>query len=86
MKNLFNSMVAAFVLGFIYFVINHYISEVNIKKISKNRLNLQKTIEEKTIELSILKNNTNNIIEYNSGYSKTENKKKRNFWDLLKTK
>ena len=86
MKNLFNFIISIFVLGFIYFVINHYISEINIKKISKKRLNLEKIIEEKTIELSILKNDTNNIIEYNSGYSKTENKSKRNFWDLLKLK
>ena len=37
--------------------------------------------------LPILKNDTNNVIQFNDGYSnEIQNDKPRNFWNLLKSK
>ena len=36
------------------------------------------------IELPILDNDTNNVIEFNTGFENENNKKKRSFWELFK--
>ena len=41
-------------------------------------------IEERLLTLPILKNDTYNVIEFNSGYDTNNNKIKRNFWNLFK--
>ena len=41
--------------------------------------------QENTSNLPILDNDTNNVIEFNSGYN-MDNKKKRSFWNLLNKK
>ena len=35
-------------------------------------------------ELPVLLNDTNNVIEFNSGFKEKNNKIKRNFWKLFK--
>tara|TARA_B100000029_G_scaffold440700_1_gene458004 strand:+ start:262 stop:525 length:264 start_codon:yes stop_codon:yes gene_type:complete len=62
----------------------HYFSEENKKKIYKNRNNISKNIEKKTVQIPLLKNDTENIIEYNSSDFKDKKIKKRYFWELLK--
>ena len=68
---------------FIFFVFKYYLSEKNQNLINDNR----EKYTEKQIELNenlpFLKNNTNNVIEFNSGFNDEKNKKIRKFWDLF---
>ena len=52
-----------------------------------NRSSIENILKEKTSNLEILENNTNNIIEFNSSFSEEiQNSEPRNFWNLLKIK
>ena len=70
---------------FIFFVIKFYLSENNIKLNNKVMLQYQNILEKKIIILPIIKDDTNDIIEYTSEIEDFKNKKQRKFWDLLKT-
>ena len=70
---------------FIFFVIKFYLSENNIKWSNKVILQYQNTSDKKFINLPIIKDDTNDIIEYTSEIEDFKNKKQRKFWDLLKT-
>ena len=70
---------------FIFFVIKFYLSENNIKLSNKVMLQHQNILDKKLINLPIIKDDTNNIIEYTSEIEDFKNKKQRKFWDLLKT-
>lgn len=72
------------ILLFFYFVINEYISEENKKLINTNRSNLNETLIQNKENLITLKNDTDDVIEFNSGFDlKNTNKPKRNFWQLF---
>ena len=67
---------------FIFFSVKYYFSDVNKKKSFRSYNNIDKKINLKQEKLLILKNNTENIIEY---AEKDLSKKKRYFFlDLLK--
>ena len=70
---------------FIFFVIKFYVSENNIKWSNKVILQYQNILDKKFINLPIIKDDTNDIIEYTSEIEDFKNKKQRKFWDLLKT-
>ena len=70
---------------FIFFVIKYYFSEDNIKWSNKVILQYQNILDKKFINLPIIKDDTNDIIEYTSEIEDFKNKKQRKFWDLLKT-
>jgi len=70
---------------FIFFVIKFYLSENNIKWSNKVILQYQNILDKKFINLPIIKNDTNDIIEYTNEIEDFKNKKQRKFWDLLKT-
>ena len=70
---------------FIFFVIKFYLSENNIKWSNKVILQYQNISDKRFINLPIIKNDTNDIIEYTSEIEDFKNKKQRKFWDLLKT-
>ena len=70
---------------FIFFVIKFYLSENNIKWSNKVILQYQNVLDKKFINLPIIKDDTNDIIEYTSEIEDFKNKKQRKFWDLLKT-
>ena len=70
---------------FIFFVIKFYISENNIKWSNKIILQHQNILDKKFINLPIIKDDTNDIIEYTNEIEDFKNKKQRKFWDLLKT-
>ena len=70
---------------FIFFVIKFYVSENNIKWSNKVILQYQNILDKKFINLPIIKDDTNDIIEYTSEVEDFKNKKQRKFWDLLKT-
>ena len=69
----------------IFFVIKFYLSENNIKRSNKVLLQYQNELDKKFNNLPIIKDDTNDIIEYTSEIEDFKNKKQRKFWDLLKT-
>jgi len=83
-KNIFSVLIFLFIFFFTFFVVSTYISDKNTKKININRNSVYKKIEENISNLILLTNDTNNIIEFNSGYGNDNNKIKRNFWNLFK--
>jgi len=70
---------------FIFFVIKFYLSENNIKWSNKVILQYQNILDKKFINLPIIKDDTNDIIEYTNEIEEFKNKKQRKFWGLLKT-
>ena len=70
---------------FIFFVIKFYLSENNIKWSNRVILQYQNILDKKLISLRIIKDDTNDIIEYTGEIEDFKNKKQRKFWDLLKT-
>lgn len=83
-KHIFSVLIFILIFLFIFFVVSTYISNNNKEKIKKNRKNLYSTIDENLSDLPLLKNDTTNVIEFNSGYNSDKNKIKRNFWNLFK--
>ena len=75
------------IIVFLFFfnVYKYYSSNSNIKNINLNRLNIEEIVKTKITKIPILKNDTNNVIEFNSSFSdEIKDNKKRSFWDLLK--
>lgn len=72
------------VLSFFFKIFEFYNSNVYIDRIIANRGNIEKLILEKNPKIPILKNDTDNVIEFNSGFQNEEKKLKRKFWDLFK--
>ncbi|RPG98036.1 MAG: hypothetical protein CBC66_002400 [Candidatus Pelagibacter sp. TMED106] len=70
---------------FFFNVYKYYSSNSNIKNINLNRLNIEEIVKTKITKIPILKNDTDNVIEFNSSFSdEIKDNKKRSFWDLLK--
>tara|TARA_B100001564_G_scaffold344801_1_gene342734 strand:- start:1318 stop:1581 length:264 start_codon:yes stop_codon:yes gene_type:complete len=75
------------VFAFFIFAYKYYSSNKNIKTKDFNRKNIEEIISKKTSNLPILKNDTNNVIEFNDGFSnEIKNNNPRSFWNLLKNK
>ena len=69
----------------IFFVVKFYISENNIKRSNKIIFQYQNELNKQFSNLPIIKDDTNDIIEYTNEVEEFKNKKQRRFWDLLKT-
>ena len=67
---------------FLFLVGRYYFSDENIKKSYRSQKNIDEKIKNYAKNLPILKNDTNNIIEYVKQSDKKK-KKKFNFWKLL---
>ena len=67
----------------VFFIIKFYLSEHNIKRSNKVIFQYQKGLDKKFDNLPIIKNDTNNIIEYTDEIEKFENEKPRIWWELL---
>ena len=67
----------------IFFVIKFYLSENNVKRSKKVILQYQNELDKKFSNLPIIKNDTNNIIEYQNEVEEFKNKKSRIWWKLL---
>ena len=68
-------------------VFKYYSSNKNIEVRDFNRNNINQIINEKTEDLPVLKNDTNNVIFFNdSATDEIKNEKSRNFWNLLISK
>ena len=77
-----------FIIILIFFLstYNFYSSNINIDVKEFNRLNINKIIDSKITNLPTLNNDTNNVIEFNDGYSnEIKSNKLRGFWNLLKS-
>ncbi len=88
MRIILNILMVLIIILFIFFTYKYYSSNKNINTKDYNRLNIDLILKDKTSGLPILKNNTNNIIEFNNSLENEIDKyeKKRKFWDLLKNK
>ena len=72
-------------MTFFFSTYKFYSSTKNIKVKDFNRTNIDQIISDKVSNLPIFNNDTNNVIEFNDGFSnKIENSKTRSFWNLLK--
>ena len=86
MNKIMNIFLFIIILIFFLSTYNFYSSNINIDAKEFNRLNINKIIETKITNLPILNNDTNNVIEFNDGYSNDiKNDKPRSFWNLLKS-
>ena len=79
-KHIFLIIIFAFCFSVAVLFINK-----NIKVKNYNRENIEKIINKKITNLPILSNDTDNVIEFNDGYSNIINDKPRSFWNLLKS-
>ena len=87
MRKVINIFLLCLVLVFFLLIYNYYSSQMNIESKDFNRKNINEIINQKISNLPILKNDTNNVIQFNDGYSNQIKKDKpRNFWNLLKSK
>ncbi len=51
-----------------------------------NRNNIDEILKEKISDLPVFSNDTNDVIEFNNSIEDNTSKKKRSFWDLLKSR
>ncbi len=87
MKKILNIFFFIIVLIFFFSTYKYYSSSKNIEVKNYNRNNIDQIINTKILNLPILNNDTNNVIEFNDGFSNDiENDKPRSFWKLLKFK
>ena len=76
------------ILVIIFFgsIFKYYSSNINIKNKEFNRNNIDQILNDKISNLPILMNDTDNVIEFNDGFSnEIKNDKPRSFWNLLKS-
>ena len=67
---------------FLFFSLRYYFSDQNNKNFYRSLSNVDKSIEKSKHNLTFLKNNTDNIIEFVE-YKKNKKNKKYSFWKLL---
>ena len=85
MIKIFNIIMFLLIIIFIFSIYNYYSSNKNIDAKNYNRKNIDRILKEKIFDLPVLKNDTNNVIEFNNSLKDDiEENKKRSFWDLLK--
>ena len=84
LKKVINIFLLLTFIVFFIFLTSFYISEENIKKINKSRLNYSDKLTYTMQDIPLLKNDTNNIIEYKTDIEADKKKKKYNlFWKLI---
>ena len=87
MYKIINLIFVIIILLFFFNIYKYYSSNYNVKNINSNRSNIEKIIKTKISNIPILKNDTNNVIEFNDSFDEEiRNNKKRSFWDLLNFK
>ena len=83
-KKIVNSFHFIFIILLLSYVIIVYFSEDVSLKINQNRSNYSKNIETRVFEIPFLKNDTDNVINFNLQNNVEKKIKKRYFWNLLK--
>ena len=87
MKKVLNILFIIIVIIFFLSTYKFYSSNKNLNTRKFNRNNIEQIIKDKTYDLPILLNDTNNIIQFNDSFSDDINiDKSRSFWNLLKSK
>ena len=87
MRKGFNLLFVILILIFFFSTYNYYSSNMNIEIKNYNRNNIDKIIDAKVLNLPVLSNDTDNVIEFNDGFTnKMNSDKPRSFWNLLKSK
>ena len=85
MIKMFNTIMFLLTFIFLLSIYNYYSSNKNVDAKNYNRKNIDQILREKIIDLPVLKNDTNNVIEFNNSLKNDiKENKKRSFWDLLK--
>ena len=83
-KKIVNSFHFILIIILLSYVIIVYFSEDVSLKINQNRSNYSKNIETRVLEIPLLKNDTDNVINFNLQNNVEKKIKKRYFWNLLK--
>ena len=87
MYKIINLFFIILILLFFFNIYNYYSSNKNIKNMNLKRLNIEEILENKTSNLPVLRNDTNNVIEFNSSFTdEIKSNEQRNFWNLFKIK
>ena len=87
MSKIFNIFLGLSILIFFFNIYSFYSSNKNLESKEFNRNNIDQIINTKISNLPILKDDTNNVIEFNDGFSnEIKNNKPRSFWNLLRFK
>ena len=87
MSKIFNIFLSILILFFFFNIYRFYSSNKNLVFKDFNRNNIDQIINTKISNLPILKNDTDNVIEFNDGFSnEIKNDKIRSFWNLLEFK
>ena len=84
MIRVLNIIIIILLTIFFYKVFSFYSSLNNKDLISKNRENIDNLIDSKIQDIPFFKNDTNNVIEFNSGYNQNDDKNNKKFWNLFK--
>ena len=83
-NNFIKFLILILVFSFFFIVFNYYFSEKNINIVKNNRNNLEGIVLNNSSNLPVLPNDTNNVIEFNSGFEDTSQQNfKRSFWELF---
>ena len=87
MYKIINLFFVILILLFFFNIYNYYSSNKNIKTNNLNRSNIEELVRSKNLNIPILKNDTNDVIKFNDSFTEEiKDNKKRNFWNLLKSK
>tara|TARA_B100000519_G_C13830117_1_gene244558 strand:- start:32 stop:295 length:264 start_codon:yes stop_codon:yes gene_type:complete len=85
MYKIVNLFLLIIIFLFLFYIYKYYSSNNNIKKVNLNRSNIEKIVKNKILDVTILENDTDNVIEFNSSFSdEIKDNKPRSFWNLLK--
>ena len=80
-----NIVMFLLIIFFILSIYNYYSSNKNVDAKDYNRKNIDQILKDKIFNLPVLKNDTDNVIEFNNSLKDgIEENKRRSFWDLLK--
>jgi len=87
MYKILNFLFLIIIFLFFFSIYNYYSSNKHIKNINLNRLNIDEIIKKKITKITVLENDTNDVIVFNDTFSEEiRNETPRSFWNLLKFK
>ncbi len=83
-KKLITSLHFLFIILLLSYAFIVYFSDDVSLKINQNRANFSENIKIRVLEIPLLKNDTDNVINFNLQNNVQKKIKKRYFWNLLK--
>ena len=87
MNKIINLFLLILIFSYFFIIFEYYSSNKNIKNINLNRVHTEEILKTKTKNLPILKDDTNDVIEFNDSFpDEIKDNKKRSFWNLLELK